>query len=294
MKKIVLTRSLVGLISGLFLLTGCDGASSTSSADKKTPATAESEIQTTDKMTAAASQKASARPSAPVEPQKPSLKLETPPKFKEFAAGPPRKQAFFEFMTPLIHQANQQVMKKRDHLKSLIAAQTLSKADQAWLKKEGDLYGLEGLNPTQTSDLKALLTRIDVVPTSLALAQAANESAWGTSRFARQANNYFGQWCFSKGCGLIPKQRNKGAIHEVRAFDHPYYSVKSYIHNLNSHRTYAQLRKIRAQLRQKKQPLTGLKMTEGLVNYSARKHEYVEELQSMIRYNKLTQYNQKS
>lgn len=288
MKKSALTPSLVGLISGLFLLTGCNDTSSTSSADKEVSSSVKPEAPTATKMTAA-------NPKTPsAEPKRPSLKLPTPPKFKEFAAGPPRKQAFFKFMAPLIHQANQQVMEKRAHLKSLIAAPTLSKTDQAWLKEEGDLYGLEDLNPNKTSDLKALLTRIDVVPTSLALAQAANESAWGTSRFARQANNYFGQWCFSKGCGLVPKQRNKGAIHEVRAFDHPYYSVKSYIHNLNSHRTYAQLRKIRAQLRQQKQPLTGLKMTEGLVNYSARKHEYVEELQSMIRYNKLTQYNQKS
>lgn len=281
MKQFFLSSSLVSLVGGLFLLTGCNDASSTSSVDNKAPSSVEPDASATAQKPAA-------------EPKKPSLTLSTPPKFKEFAAGSPRKQAFFDFMAPLIHQANQQVMQKRARLQSLINAQTLSQNDQAWLIEEGDLYGLEDLNPKKPADLKALLIRMDIVPTALALAQAANESAWGTSRFARQANNYFGQWCFSKGCGLVPKQRNKGAIHEVRAFDHPYYSVKSYIHNLNSHRTYAQLRKIRAQLRQQKQPLTGLKMTEGLVNYSARKHEYVEELQSMIRYNKLTQYNQKS
>jgi len=290
MKQIALTSPWVGLIGGLFLLTGCDEAPSSNTAEKPTSSVA------AETSTSANPSITETKTPAKVEavPKKTTVKLPAPPQFKEFAAGPPRKDAFFKFMVPLIHQANQQVMKKRAHLKTLIAAQTLSKKDQAWLKEEGDLYGLENLNPNKAADLKALLVRIDVVPTSLALAQGANESAWGTSRFARQANNYFGQWCFSKGCGLVPKQRTKGAIHEVRAFDHPYFSVKSYIHNLNSHRTYAQLRKIRAQLRQKNQPLTGLKMTEGLVHYSARKHEYVIELKSMIRYNKLTQYNQTS
>lgn len=290
MKQIALTSPWIGLIGGLFLLTGCDEAPSSNTAEKPTSSVA------AETSTSANPSITETKTPAKVEavPKKTTVKLPAPPQFKEFAAGPPRKDAFFKFMVPLIHQANQQVMKKRAHLKTLIAAQTLSKKDQAWLKEEGDLYGLENLNPNKAADLKALLVRIDVVPTSLALAQGANESAWGTSRFARQANNYFGQWCFSKGCGLVPKQRTKGAIHEVRAFDHPYFSVKSYIHNLNSHRTYAQLRKIRAQLRQKNQPLTGLKMTEGLVNYSARKHEYVKELKSMIRYNKLTQYNQTS
>lgn len=290
MKQIALTSPWVGLIGGLFLLTGCDEAPSSNTAEKPTSSVA------AETSTSANPSITETKTPAKVEvvPKKTAVKLPAPPQFKEFAAGPPRKNAFFKFMVPLIHQANQQVMKKRAHLKTLIAAHTLSKKDQAWLKEEGDLYGLENLDPNKAADLKALLVRIDVVPTSLALAQGANESAWGTSRFARQANNYFGQWCFSKGCGLVPKQRTKGAIHEVRAFDHPYFSVKSYIHNLNSHRTYAQLRKIRAQLRQKNQPLTGLKMTEGLVNYSARKHEYVKELKSMIRYNKLTQYNQTS
>ncbi|MDG4811518.1 glucosaminidase domain-containing protein [Hydrogenovibrio sp. 3SP14C1] len=290
MKKIALTSPWVGLIGGLFLLTGCNEAPSSNTAEKPTSSVA------AETSTSANPSISETKTPAKVEatPKKTAVKLPPPPQFKEFAAGPPRKDAFFKFMVPLIHQANQQVMQKRAHLKTLIAAQTLSKKDQAWLKKEGDLYGLENLDPNKAADLKALLVRIDVVPTSLALAQGANESAWGTSRFARQANNFFGQWCFSKGCGLVPKQRTKGAIHEVRAFDHPYFSVKSYIHNLNSHRTYAQLRKIRAQLRQQNQPLTGLKMTEGLVNYSARKHEYVKELKSMIRYNKLTQYNQTS
>lgn len=213
------------------------------------------------------------------------------PTFKDFAAGAPRKQAFFKFMAPLIQKANADILEKRQRLQDLIQSKDLSKNDQAWLKQQADAYGEDNFNPMQSNDLKALLVKIDSIPPALALAQGANESAWGTSRFARQANNYFGQWCFSKGCGLVPKQRNDGASHEVRAFDHPYQSVVSYLHNLNTHRTYEKLRKIRAKTRQKGQTPTGLEMAEGLVNYSQRKHEYVKELQSMIRYNKLTQYN---
>jgi Bax protein len=236
------------------------------------------------------------KPIAPPTPAKIDVKQQTLPaipKFIDFPAGPPRKQAFFDFMTPLVHRANDAVLEKRHRLQSIILKNDPSQNDQAWLKAQADLYGVEPFDFNQAADRTALLKRIDKVPTALALAQGANESAWGTSRFARQANNYFGQWCFTEGCGLVPKQRSKGAIHEVRAFKHPYDSVVSYIHNLNSHSTYAKLRSIRAKTRADNQPLTGLEMAEGLVNYSARKHEYVKELQSMIRYNKLTQYNQK-
>lgn len=213
------------------------------------------------------------------------------PNFTEFAAGSPRKEAFFKFMAPLIQQANAEILDKRQRLKALIAADSIAKNDQAWLKNQADTYGVDRFDPNNPVDLKSLLTRMDAIPTALALAQGANESAWGTSRFARKAHNYFGQWCFSKGCGLVPKQRNDGASHEVRSFDHPYESAVSYLHNLNTHRTYKKLREIRAKTRQKGQSPTGLEMAEGLVNYSARKHEYVKELQSMIRYNKLVQYN---
>lgn len=213
------------------------------------------------------------------------------PTFKDFAAGPPRKQAFFKFMAPLIQKANADILENRQRLQALIKAPSIAKNDQAWLKQQAIDYRVGNFDPTQPADLKALLIKIDAVPAALALAQGANESAWGTSRFARQANNYFGQWCFSKGCGLVPKERNDGATHEVRAFDHPYQSVVSYLNNLNSHPTYKKLREIRAKTRQKGQTPTGLEMAEGLVNYSERKHEYVKELQSMIRYNKLTQYN---
>ncbi len=115
----------------------------------------------------------------------------------------------------------------------------------------------------------------------------SNESAWGTSRFAKQGNNYFGQWCYVKGCGLVPQQRNDGAVHEVADFDHPMDSVRSYILNLNRHYTYDDLRDLRAKEIKKQGYATGLNLAAGLINYSERRMEYVKEIRSMISYNKL-------
>jgi Bax protein len=125
----------------------------------------------------------------------------------------------------------------------------------------------------------------------MALAQAANESAWGTSRFAKQGNNLFGQWCFTAGCGLIPQHRSEGKSHEVAKFSSPQASVTSYIHNLNSHSAYQEFRQIRASQRQQFNRLSGQQCVEGLLKYSSRGEEYIQELQAMIRVNKLHRYD---
>jgi len=130
-----------------------------------------------------------------------------------------------------------------------------------------------------------LLKRVDTVPMKLVLSQAANESAWGTSRFARQANNLFGQWCFTKGCGIVPSRRNAGATHEVAAFTSPQLSVRSYMHNINTGRVYQDLRNIRAQQRAQGKTATALQLAEGLSKYSERGQAYVKEIKSMISYN---------
>lgn len=233
----------------------------------------------------------SEEPSEQTDRQPAMTQSDLPPDFASFDAGPPRKQAFFEYFAPLIHQANRSIQAKRKRLKTLINRDSLSEQDQAWLKTQAKHYGLNDFTPNQPADQATLLKRIDTIPTSLALAQAANESAWGTSRFARKAHNFFGQWCYQPGCGLVPRQRSSGADHEVRAFDHPYESVKSYLHNLNSHSAYADLRRIRAQLRNANQPVTGVALAEGLLHYSERREAYVEELRSMIRYNELSRFN---
>ena len=119
------------------------------------------------------------------------------------------------------------------------------------------------------------------------LTQAAMESAWGTSRFAREGNNLFGQWCYQPGCGIVPKRRREGQVHEVASFDVVDAAVASYLRNINSHRAYADLRAARADLRAANQPVTGNAMANHLLRYSERGLDYVEEIQSMIRVNKL-------
>jgi Bax protein len=138
-----------------------------------------------------------------------------------------------------------------------------------------------------------LLVNVDVLPPSLVLSQAANESAWGTSRFAKLGNNYFGQWCFEHGCGLVPKKRDSDKAHEVAAFNSPKESLESYMQNLNSHPAYQPLRNIRAQLRREKQAVTGMALAAGLTSYSERGQEYIAELRAMIKFNKLSKYDKR-
>ena len=125
----------------------------------------------------------------------------------------------------------------------------------------------------------------------MAMAQAANESAWGTSRFATYANNLFGQWCFKSGCGLIPQQRPEGATYEVKVFSTPSEAVGQYMLNINRNKSYQQVRDVRKKYRAKEAVISGYSVVEGLENYSARGHAYIEELRSMIRFNKLSQWD---
>ena len=129
------------------------------------------------------------------------------------------------------------------------------------------------------------------MPPSLALAQSANESAWGTSRFAKQGNNFYGQWCYREGCGIVPKQRNHSAKHEVAKFKNVQLSTNAYIHNINSHNAYSNLRTLRATQRKAGKVISGQALAVGLQKYSERGSEYVKEIQAMIRFNKLGQYD---
>ncbi|SMF60987.1 Uncharacterized FlgJ-related protein [Alteromonadaceae bacterium Bs31] len=121
----------------------------------------------------------------------------------------------------------------------------------------------------------------------MALAQAANESSWGRSRFAIEGHNYFGQWCFKSACGFVPKHRPSEAKHEVRRFSSTRQSVAAYLFNINSHEAYKNLRQLRADLRSSKQPLSGIALAQGLGKYSERGDEYITELREMIRVNGL-------
>lgn len=147
-------------------------------------------------------------------------------------------------------------------------------------------YRVEGdLNDPRAREI--LLRRVDEVPVGLVLAQAANESGWGTSRFANQANNLFGIWTWDEGSGVTPERRRKGQRHLVRAYPDLRASVRSYLHNLNAGHAYVELRRLRAEQRARGEPLDPLALAAGLGAYSERGEDYVAEIRGMIRVNGL-------
>lgn len=212
------------------------------------------------------------------------------PDFSVYRDTTERKVAFFSFLYPRIVLANSRILLEREYLESLASKTELSNREEKWLAEQAQRLRVDAA-PGSDEQFALLRKRLDVIPPSLILAQAANESAWGTSRFATEGNNLFGQWCFSKGCGLVPLSRVEGASHEVARFSSPYQSVRSYIQNLNRHPTYQLVRELRLQNRQADKPLSGLEMAEGLLGYSERGEEYIKEIRSMIRYNNLEFYD---
>ena len=202
-----------------------------------------------------------------------------------------KKQAFFAFLQPYIDHENAYIANQRKALElieaKLLSGINLSSADKAILVAVSKEYKLPISKTDSVEHLRQLLSRVDVIPSSLVLAQAANESAWGTSRFARHGNNFFGQWCYTKGCGLVPSQRNLEAKHEVKRFANPADSVHAYFMNLNTFSSYELLRQIRVELREQNNSIDGISLTEGLSRYSERGTAYIDELQSMIYSNRL-------
>lgn len=216
----------------------------------------------------------------------------TSPDFAAITDVKERKQAFFNYLKPFIDEKNALILKDRERINALLnSKKKLSSDDKEWLSVLRKYHKLKELETYSKEDIKTLAHRLDIIPASLVLAQAANESAWGTSRFATKGNNFFGQWCFRKGCGLVPESRNDDADHEVRKFHDARESVFAYIDNLNSNSAYRQLRASRAKLRQEKSSITGLALVHGLIHYSQRGVAYVKEIEGLINYNKLWQFN---
>ena len=213
------------------------------------------------------------------------------PDFSAYRDTTEKKAAFFSFLYPRIVLANSRILIEREYLDSLASKDELSKSELTWLKNQAERLRVDE-EPASEDMFRRLRNRLDVIPPSLVLAQAANESAWGTSRFARRGNNLFGQWCFSKGCGLVPRGRVEGASHEVASFSSPYLSVRSYIQNLNRHPTYQPLRDIRLKAHNRGELANGARLAAGLLGYSERGEDYVEEIRSMIRYNNLDYFDE--
>jgi len=197
-----------------------------------------------------------------------------------------KKIRFFATLKPLVISENSRILQLREKLLEFRGKPALSSRQQVWLKQVAAQYGLTLDGAPDYQQWQALLARVDIVPLEMALAQAANESGWGESRFAREANNYFGQWCYKKGCGVIPKRRNPGAIHEVRRFDNARASVRAYLQNINTAKAYADFRNIRQSLRVQSRPLDAQLLASGLKSYSERGMAYVRTIRSMIRSNR--------
>ncbi len=190
-----------------------------------------------------------------------------------------KKKRFFDFMRPIIIDENTKVLALREQL---IDAKK-NNDNEAFVAEIAESYNVEWQEDEQ--DWNKLLERVDAISLELALAQSANESAWGQSRFAKKGNNLFGQWCYEEGCGIIPKQRNKGSSHEVAKFNSVNASVRSYVKNINTGSVYAPLRKVRKNNRAAGKKPDATAQAGGLIKYSQRREEYVKEIQSLIRAN---------
>jgi Bax protein len=216
----------------------------------------------------------------------------TPPDFASIDNTQQKKVEFFEYLYPLTKEANRQVLEEKKKLRAWAdQTEALSNSQISEIGITSKFYKVDCEEHDKTC-ANEIHRKIGMVPPSLVLAQAANESAWGTSRFAQDGNNYFGQWCYSKGCGIKPSQRDTGASHEVKEFDNGFASVKSYIHNLNTSAAYKNLRQTRRDAwRQNRKP-NGVMLAKGLSRYSERGADYVSEIQHMIRHNSLLEFDE--
>ena len=213
------------------------------------------------------------------------------PDFSKILDVKEKKEAFFTTLYPIIQAENNHVLQLRKLIKMLkgIPLAKLSEKQRSWLLNVSKNYKLENeLIDDNTFD--ELLKRVDYVPPSLALTQAAIESGWGASRFSKQGNNLFGQWCFSPGCGMVPSSRDSDKGHEVAKFATVNNSVRSYILNLNSHDSYAELRQNRALLREKQASFTGVTLAKSLTEYSEEGSHYVAKVTEFINHNNLQRF----
>ena len=195
-----------------------------------------------------------------------------------------RKEFFIQIVLPLILKENNNIKLDRKRLFTIINKSNNTKLEIKWLEKKFKQYGIS------SKDLSILKIRMDEIPVSLALAQAAKETGWGTSRFAQEGNALFGQWTWS-GEGLKPKDADKNEGHKVMKFNVLQASVRAYQRNLNTHSSYKDFRKARAQLRDQGKDLDSLVLAEYLDEYAETGEKYVEVLRQIIKQNNLKDFD---
>jgi Bax protein len=195
-----------------------------------------------------------------------------------------RKEFFIQIILPLILKENNNIKQDRKRLFTIINKSNNSNLEKKWLNKKYKQYGVNN------KDLSTLKVRMDEVPVSLAIAQAAKETGWGTSRFAQEGNALFGQWTWS-GEGLKPKDSDKNEGHKVMKFNVLQASVRAYQRNLNTHSSYKDFRQARAKLRDQGRPLDSLKLSQYLNEYAETGNQYVEILKKIIKQNNLKDFD---
>ena len=194
-----------------------------------------------------------------------------------------KKETFIKIVLPLIVAENEKILADRKKLKIVYKKKNTTDLEKQWLRQKLLEYKVKKGN------MEELVLRMDIIPTSIALAQAAKESGWGTSRFALEGNAIFGQWTWS-GNGIAPLNRESNKKHKILKFPILRASVKAYQNNLNTHNSYKQFREKRSIMRDKNKGISGLELTETLKNYAQTGSEYIRILNQIIKQNRLTDF----
>ncbi len=195
-----------------------------------------------------------------------------------------KKDTFIKIVMPLILDENDKILEDRKKLFKILGKQSNTMGERVWLKRRFKDYGIE------KEDIAELKLRMDIVPTSIAIAQAAKESGWGTSRFALEGNAMYGQWTYGDD-GIEPSQKDNSKDHKILKFPMLQSSVKAYMKNLNTHRGYKEFRSERAELRKKNKNISGINLVVYLYNYAQTGTEYVKTLKKIIEQNDLTDFD---
>jgi len=207
-----------------------------------------------------------------------------PSEIKQIENAKKRKNLFIQIILPLVIKENNKIKSDRNKLFNILNKSKNTLAENNWLNSKFKQYGVVNKN------LLTLKIRMDEVPVSMAIAQAAKETGWGTSRFAQEGNALFGQWTWS-GEGIKPAGADDGTTHKVMKFKVLQASVKAYQRNLNTHSTYKDFRSARAELRNENKKLDSIVLTEHLDKYAETGKEYVRILQQIIRQNNLEDFD---
>ena len=218
------------------------------------------------------------------QPVKPIYLSQLPKDLKQLKSAKKKKDTFIKIVIPLILDENNKILENRKKLFKILGKSTNSMGEKRWLKRRFKEYGIK------KGDITELKVRMDIIPASIAIAQAAKESGWGTSRFALEGNAMFGQWTWSKN-GIEPTEKSKNQDHKILKFSMLRSSVKAYKNNLNTHNGYKEFREKRAELRKNNKKISGLKLVNYLHNYAATGKNYTKILKKIIDQNRLTDFD---